>query len=106
MKHLLFTLILTTVLLSCKNSIPLKDLSGNYENTEDDSITKIEKINDTEYLIYVPDGKDKITATRSGNTLTATFQGLNIIEEFNASCDTMTNKENGKIICLSTKITE
>ena len=97
---------LITTLVSCKNTASLKDISGTYENTEDDSITKIEKINDSEYLIYVPNCKDKITATRAGNTLTATFQGLNITEEFNAACDTMTNKENGKVIYQSTKVAE
>lgn len=106
MKHFLPSLILVAALLSCKNNSPLKDLSGAYENTEDDSVTKIEKVTDTEYLIYVPDGKDKISATRNGNTLTGTFQGLNISEEFNTTCDTMTIKENGKIICRSTKVAE
>lgn len=106
MKHFLPSLILIMALLSCNKRTSLKDLSGAYENTEDDSVTKIEKISDTEYLIYVPDGKDKITATRTGNTLTGTFQGLNISEEFNTTCDTMTVKENGKIICQSTKVAE
>jgi len=106
MKRILLTIVIFTSLFSCQNKSSLKDLSGNYENIEDDSVTKIEKLSDAQYVIYVPDGKDKITATRSSNTLTATFNGLNISEEFNATCDTMTYKENGKIIFQSTKMAE
>lgn len=104
MKQILLLFMLSAAIASCGSNASLNDLSGTYENTDDDSITKIEKLNDTEYRIYLPDAKDLVTATRKGNALTATFQGIQISEEFNASFDTITNKANGKIICQSSKL--
>ncbi|MBS1512097.1 MAG: hypothetical protein JST86_14710 [Bacteroidetes bacterium] len=92
--------------LSCHQAPALHDLSGTYESIEEDNLTKIERISDTEYLIDVPDAKDRIPATRNGNTLSGMFQGIPISTAFNATGDTMTSFENGKAIYESVKITQ